>query len=354
MKTKDVLRAFLLLALVGLVFVWVGSSSGTYLGRILITIGIYAILSVSLGLSNGFTGVFSIGHTAFMALGAYTGAILTLPLEVKASTMTDLPAFLATTQLGFLPATLLAGVIPAVVALLVGAVILRLSGNYIAVATLGLLVITREVLLNAESLTRGARTFTGILPLTNLPWIYFWGFVTVYIAWRIKRSSFGRQMFASRDDRLAAESQGINILRTRMLAFVISAFLTGVAGSLYAHFVLAFSARTFYLVITFEVISMLVIGGMGSVSGAAIGAVVLSGFKEVLRLLEPGLSIGPVHIPPVYGAAQITIAVLFILVMILRPEGLLKDGEIDPLSAVNWIPALWKRANSRWIKRGGS
>jgi branched-chain amino acid transport system permease protein len=343
MTLKQLLSGVFLVVILALVMLLVATSAGTYLTRVAITIGIYVVLTVSLGLSNGFTGVFSIGHIAFMGLGAYTGAILTLPLEVKASTLQDLPGFLQVTQLHFLPATLLAGLIPAIVAFLVGAVILRLSGHYIAVATLGLLVITREVLINAEAFTRGARTFTGVQPLTNLTWISVWVIVSTYVAWRIKRSSYGRQMFASRDDPYAAEAQGVNILRTRLLAFVASAFFTGVAGSLYAHFVLAFSARTFYLVLTFEVISMLVIGGMGSVSGAIMGAIILSTLKEVLRLLEPGFSIGPLRVPPIYGLAQIVIAILFILVMIFRPQGLMRDREIDPLAWTKGIQSLVRR-----------
>jgi len=342
MTKRQLLAALFIAAVLALVVAVVSSASSSYLKRIVITIGLYAILTLSLGIFNGFTGVFSLGHVAFMGLGAYTSAILTLPLGVKASTMQDLPGFLGHIQLGFFPATLLAGAVAALVALLVGAAILRLSGHYIAVATLGLLVITREVLLNAEALTRGARTFTGILAFTNLWWILLWGLVTAYAAWRLKRSAYGRRMFASREDRLAAEAQGINVLRTRLLAFVVSAFLTGVAGALYAHFVLAFSARTFYLVIAFEVISMLVIGGMGSVSGAFLGALLLSGFKEVVRLLEPGFRLGPITVPPIYGLAQIAMAVLFILIMIMRPKGLLGDRELDPLAWTAWLRRLRK------------
>jgi branched-chain amino acid transport system permease protein len=121
------------------------------------------------------------------------------------------------------------------------------------------------------------------------------------------------------------------------LAFVISAFFTGIAGCLYAHFILAFSARTFYLPVTFEVISMLVVGGMGSVSGAVLGAVILSGFKEAVRVLEPGFAIGPIRVPPIYGLAQIAMAFLFILFMMLRPKGLLGDREIGGLFWWDWF-----------------
>jgi len=331
MKRRELIQAVFVLSALGLIVAITHFFAGAYPKRVLITIGIYVILAVSLGLGNGFTGVFSIGHVAFMGIGAYTAAVLTLPLQVKATSMPDLPGFLGLTQLPFLPATLLAGLLPAIVALLVGIPMLRLSGNYIAVATLGLLVITREVLVNAEALTRGARTFTGILPLTNLGWVFVWGAITTFVVWRLKRSTYGRRMFASRDDPIAAQALGISILRTRLLAFVVSAFFTGIAGALFAHFVLAFSARTFYLATTFQVIGMIVIGGMGSVSGAFLGAVLLSGFSEMVRVLEPGFTLGPVHVPPFYGLAQISVAILFILVMLLRPSGLLGDREIDPL-----------------------
>jgi len=337
MNRRSLLSALFLLTIAALILLVVHLFAGAYWTRIAIVIGIYSLLAVSLGLSSGFTGVFSLGHTAFMALGAYTGALLTLPVQVKQSTMQQLPGFLATTQLHFLPATLLAGVLPALVALAVGPAILRLSGHFVSVATLGLLLITREILLNAESLTRGARTFTGVLPLTNLWWVFLWGAIAVYVSWRIKRSAIGREMFASREDPLAAQALGVSILRARLLAFVISAFFTGIAGCLYAHFILAFSARTFYLPVTFEVISMLVVGGMGSVSGAVLGAVILSGFKEAVRVLEPGFAIGPIRVPPIYGLAQIAMAFLFILFMMLRPKGLLGDREIGGLFWWDWF-----------------
>ena len=347
MKRRQLIAAIFALGFFGLIVAITHFFAGAYPKRVVIRIGIYVILAVSLGLSNGFTGVFSIGHVAFMGIGAYTAAVLTLPQQVKATSMPDLPGFLGVIQLPFLPATLFAGLLPAIVALLVGISMLRLSGNYIAVATLGLLVITREVLINAEALTRGARTFTGILPLTNLGWVFLWGAVTTFVVWRLKRSTFGRQMFASRDDHIAAQAQGINVLHARLLAFVVSAFFTGIAGALYAHLVLAFSARTFYLAITFQVIAMIVIGGMGSVSGALLGATLLSSFSEILRLIEPGFTIGPIHVPPVWGLAQMSTAALFILVMLVRPRGLLGDREIDPLF---WLDRIRRRGKEEAMK----
>src|SRR6185369_12645237 len=183
-----------------------------------INLGMFVILTVSLNLTSGFTGVFSLGQIGFMALGAYASAILTLPLQEKAAYLPNLPSWLAGVHLdqvvgpfpvGFLLATLIAALLVSVVAWLVGRVLMRLSGHFVAVATLGFLVIVRVVLFNADAFTRGSRTFSNVTPYTNLWWAWLGVLATIYVVWRIKRSSYGREMFAQRDDRLAAQAIGL-------------------------------------------------------------------------------------------------------------------------------------------------
>lgn len=296
---------------------------------LVINLGIYLILVLSLNLSNGFTGVFSLGHVGFMALGAYGSAILTLPLREKQEYLPNLPAWLARVHfdfslgpfpLGFLIATLVAAFLVLLVALLVGLVLMRLSGHFVAVATLGFLVIVRVLLFNADNLTRGSRTFSNVTPYTNLWWVWAWALVTVYIVWRIKQSPFGRAMFAQREDRWAAQSIGIEVMAPRLLAFTISAFFTAIAGSLYAHFITSISPTAFYFDLTFKVITMLVVGGMGSVSGSILGTVLVVGLAEVLRRIEDPSQL--------YGMGGIVLAFLFILIIIFRREGLLGQREI--------------------------
>lgn len=296
---------------------------------LVINLGIYLILVLSLNLSNGFTGVFSLGHVGFMALGAYGSAILTLPLREKQEYLPNLPAWLARVHfdfslgpfpLGFLIATLVAAFLVLLVALLVGLVLMRLSGHFVAVATLGFLVIVRVLLFNADNLTRGSRTFSNVTPYTNLWWVWAWALVTVYIVWRIKQSPFGRAMFAQREDRWAAQSIGIEVMAPRLLAFTISAFFTAIAGSLYAHFITSFSPTAFYFDLTFKVITMLVVGGMGSVSGSILGTVLVVGLAEMLRRIEDPSQL--------YGMGGIVLAFLFILIIIFRREGLLGQREI--------------------------
>ena len=301
---------------------------------LVINLAIFTILTVSLNLTSGFTGVFSLGQIGFMALGAYLSAILTLPLREKAAYLPNLPSWIAGIHLdqrvgpipvGFLAATLIAGLLVAVVAWLVGRVLMRLSGHFVAVATLGFLVIVRVVLFNADQFTRGSRTFSNVTSYTNLWWSWAWVLLVVYVVWRIKRSSYGRDMFVQRDDRLAAQAIGIRVMEPRLLAFVVGAFFSAVAGSLYAHFITSFSPTVFYFDLTFRVITMLVIGGMGSVSGSMIGAILIVGLTEALRRVEDATLW--------YGLSQIVLAVIFIIVITVRREGLLGQREV-PLDRI--------------------
>lgn len=306
---------------------------------LVINLAIFAILVVSLNLASGFTGVFSLGHIGFMALGAYISAILTLPLATKAEYLPNLPGWLAGVHLdqvlgpfpiGFAVATLLAGLIVAVVASLVGLVLMRLSGHFVAVATLGFLVIVRVILFNADDFTRGSRTFSNVTAYTNLWWAWGWAVLSVYVAWRLKFSAYGRAMFAQKADRWAARSVGISILRPRLVAFVISAFLTAVAGALYAHFITSFSPTVFYFDLTFRVITMLVVGGMGSVTGSLVGAGLVLALAEALRRIEEATLL--------YGLGGILLAVFFLAVILFRPDGILGTREVSLSQVLAWRP----------------
>lgn len=295
-----------------------------YYLRILAVVGIYIILTVSLNLTNGFTGDFSLGHAAFMAIGAYSAALLTLPERYKVA-ITGLPAWLSDLSLPFIVATIIGGLLAVGVAVIVGIPVLRLRGHYLAVATLGLMVIVRVVANNWQSITRGARGINGIPALTNIWWAYGWAVLTVYVAWRLVNSPYGRAMIAIREDELAASTRGVRVFRTRLLAFAISAFFAGAAGSLWAHQITAITPSSFSFLITFNVVVMLVVGGMGSISGSIIGAVVMTLVPELLRRVETELAIGG---NPLYGLSQIVLAVAIILIMIFRRQGLLGGAEL--------------------------
>ncbi len=300
-----------------------------YFVRIITVMCINAILVISMGLANGFTGVFSLGHMGFVAIGAYVSGILALSAQAKGSYLPDLPGWIAAINLGYLASTLVAGVICVVLALLVGAPLLRLSGHFVSVATLGFLIIVNVVLVNADTYTRGARTFTGVPLQTTLPWAMGWLILTMIVLARIVYSPKGRAWRAVREDTIAAQAIGIDVLPTRLSAFVIGAFFAGAGGSLFGHYLGSFSPASFYFAYTFSLISMLVIGGMQSMTGAIVGVILVSVLSEVLRNLERGFDLGSVTIPPLYGASQIALGIIFILIMIFRPSGIMGDLELS-------------------------
>jgi branched-chain amino acid transport system permease protein len=305
-----------------------GSGAGVLESQVTM-LGIYVILTVSLNLASGFTGLFSLGHIGFMAIGGYVAAILTLPVGSK-DALLRLPdwlagvafdAMLGPIPVGWLAATLIGALVAALVATLVGAVIMRLSGSFVAVATLGFLIIVRVFLINLDDFTRGSRPFSNIPHLTNLWWTWAGVVLAVYVVWRIKRSPWGRQMFAQKADGWASQSVGIPVLRPRLLAFVVSAFFCGVAGSLYAHHLTTMSPSAFYFDITFTVMTMLVVGGLGSVSGSVLGAALIVAVSEGLRRAEDATLL--------YGMSGIVLGAFFLAVIIFRPEGIMGQRELS-------------------------
>ncbi len=335
----------LVIALASIALAVLDASGQSFWQGLVINLGLFIILTVSLNLTSGFTGVFSLGQIGFMALGAYVAAILTLPLQEKAAYLPNLPDWLAGVHLdqligsipiGFLVATVIGAALASIVAWFVGRVLMRLSGHFVAVATLGFLVIVRVVLVNVDDFTRGSRTFSNVTPYTNLWWTAAWAVATIYVVWRIKRSPYGRDMFAQREDRVAAQAIGIRVMDPRLLAFVVGAFFSAVAGSLYAHFITSFSPTVFYFDLTFRVITMLVVGGMGSVGGSVLGAIFIVGLSEALRRVEDSTLL--------YGLSSIVLAVIFIVVITVRREGLLGQREV-PLDRL-FDPAFWRRRRS--------
>lgn len=293
-----------------------------YYLRIAQLIGIYVVLTVSLNLPNGFTGDFSLGHAAFMAVGGYLSALLTMPLTLKTLQLAEAPAWLQDLVVPFPVATVLGGLLAAVVALPVGLVVLRLRGHYLAVATIGLLVVVQGIATNWQSVTRGARGLSGLEQATDVWWAFGWAAVTVFVVWRMAYSPFGRAMVAVRDDALAAASRGVRVFRTRLTAFVVSAFFAGVGGSLLAHQITAVSPSTYSFDVTFLIIIMLVIGGTGSITGSVVGATIMTVVPVVLRDLERQLD--------VVGASQLVIAAALIAFMVFRRQGLLGTHELRP------------------------
>jgi len=300
--------------------VWLAQASlSDYVVALLAILFLNASLAVSLNFTNGFTGLFSLGHPAFMTIGAYVSAILTYPVARKSTMLSGLPELLAATELPLLPSILIAGVVGALVALVVGFPVLRLRGHYLAVATLGLIVIVQGLATNWDGITRGGSGLSGIPRLANVWWAFGFMVVVIAAAWRIKFSSLGRAMMATRENELAAECTGIDTVRIRMLAFVLGAFFAAIAGALLVHLISVVTPKTYSVLLAFNLVVMVVIGGAGSITGAVIAASAITVLSEALRPIEEAVGL--------YGLSQVIVALALILVLYFRPQGLFGSGE---------------------------
>lgn len=308
------------LALATLALVAYAETALTGYGRTVIGFaGIYGILAVSLSFSNGLTGLFSLGHPAFMMIGGYVAAILTFPVSRKGFMLPALPESLAGIELPLLGATLAGGLAAVLAAVVVGFPVLRLRGHYLAVATIGLVIVLRGVINNADGLTRGALGLNGIPRLASLWVIFGWLAVTLWVCWRLKHASVGRSLMALRENEMAAACMGVNRARSRLAAFALGAFFAGVGGALWAHLLTNLTPQSFNLALAFMLVVMVVIGGSGSLVGALVAAVGLTVLRELLRPVEQAAN--------AYGLVQILIALALIATLILRPQGLFGSGE---------------------------
>jgi branched-chain amino acid transport system permease protein len=293
------------------------------------------IAVVGIGVYSGNSGIVSFGHTAFMALGAYLSALLTLPVQAKASMLPQLPALLAQTQLGLAPSLSLVIVFVAIVAGLVGLVIARLDGAAASIATLGLLVIVNSLIVGAREITRGSQALFGI-PLLAGVWTAFGFAAAAILAARLFRGSrTGLELRAAREDDAAARAVGVDVARCRWFAWVLSAVLAAIAGALYGHFLGVVAPKAFYFHLTFALLAMLIVGGMGSVSGAVAGTALVTLMIEVLRRLEEGFQVAGLQVPPVFGLTVVGLSLAILIVMYWRRQGLFGFQEIEDL--------LWPR-----------
>lgn len=287
--------------------------------KLIVVVGIYIFV--------GNSGVVSFGHTAFMAVGAYVSAWLTMPPMMKRLRLHDLPQFVATQQFPELPSTLVAGGIAAAFAGLVGIPLMRLTGISASIGTFAVLAVTISVLGNWQGLTGGKGSLIGI-PLYTTMWkALAWALIAIAVAYLYQTSRWGVRLRAAREDPVAARAVGVGIWGGRLTAFVLSAFFVGIAGMLHAHFLGILTADSFYLGITFITLSMLVIGGMQSLSGAVLGVVAVTAILEVLRLAEKGFTVGGLAIPPRPGLAELVLAAVILLVLLFRPNGIMGARE---------------------------
>jgi len=289
----------------------------TYFQATIATICINIILGVSLNLITGFTGQFSLGHAGFMSIGAYTCAIITLRMS---------------NTFGFLLGVALGAVFAAIVGFLVGLPTLRLRGDYLAIATLGMSEIIRIIFLNME-ITNGAAGLSDIPRFVNWTWLYVFTVGTLLLIKNFLNSSHGRACIAIREDEIAAETMGINITKYKVISFMIGAFCAGIAGALYASYFYFLKPDLFGFLKSIDVLVIVVLGGLGSISGSVLAAILLALISTALQAF-PELR-------------MVFYALLLIIIMLFRPQGLMGSKELS----IKYFKNLGKSLIS---KKGGA
>ena len=269
-----------------------------YLEITLVMIGVNIMLAVSLNLVTGFTGQFSLGHAGFMSIGAYTCAIISMRMH---------------SLTGFLTGVVMAALFAAIVGILIGIPTLRLKGDYLAIATLGMAEIVRVVFLNLK-ITNGAVGLNGIPKYINWEWLFFFTVLTVLCINNFIRSSHGRACISIREDEVAAESMGINITMYKTVAFAIGAFFAGVAGAVYASYFHLIMPGQFGFLKSIDILVIVVLGGMGSISGSIFAAILLAVVTTYLQAFTE--------------LRMIIYSVMLVAIMIFRPQGIMGSKEL--------------------------
>jgi branched-chain amino acid transport system permease protein len=292
-----------------------------YYNRIIVIMGINIALAVSLNIINGHAGQFSLGHAGFKAVGAYFSAFLSfyyfmpylsrLPEGTRSWVLQN--AMLVVAVLG-------GGLMAGLAGYIVGLPSLRLRGDYLAIVTLGFGEIIRVLILNIEKVG-AARGFSGIPKWSNFFWVYFFAGVTILISWRLVNSSVGRAFLAVREDEIAAEAMGVDTTKYKVKAFVIGSFLAGCAGGLFAHYMMYLNPTMFMFVASFEVVAMVVLGGLGSISGSILAAIILTFLPEGLRMAKEVLH-------TTKDPRMVIYSIMLIVLMLTRPQGLLGRREL--------------------------
>jgi len=310
-----------------------------YYAEILALTGIAVILAVSLNLITGFTGQFSIGHAGFMAVGAYASVFMTVYFSQGAERwLTSLVGTTVAQSLVFLGVLIFGALVAALAGLVVGIPSLRLRGDYLAIVTLGFAEIIRIIILNIDRVG-GATGFRGavapwegrpIIPqYANFTWIGAFAIITIVVVYNIVNSDVGRALISIREDELAAEAMGVNTTRYKVISFVISSAFAGVAGALFGHFRQFLHTNDFQFIRSIEIIIMIVLGGMGSITGAVLGAIVITILPELLRKLPGDL----------YSYRLVIYSALLILIMLTRPQGVMGAKEFG----LSWLKRPQRR-----------
>jgi branched-chain amino acid transport system permease protein len=342
-KTNTLLN-LLAAALLGLFIWWAEDNLDGYMIQILNLIAVNVILALSLNLIYGFTGLFSLGHAGFMAIGAYVCSILILAPEQKEMLFILEPAYdwVQSAQAPFFVAVVAGGLTAALFAVLVGIPLLRLGDDYLGMATLGFAEIVRILAINLPRITNGALGFKGIPDHANLWWNFGWCLLTLYVTIRLIRSNSGNVFKAIRDDETAAKAMGIDVFRQKLLSFTIGAFFAGVGGALLGSLLATIDPKMFTFVLTFNVLMIVVTGGLGSITGSVLAGIVITILLEWLRFVENPVYFGDWELPGIPGMRMVVFSLALICIILFRREGFMGKREFS-----------WDWALGRFFQKAG-
>ena len=295
---------------------------------------VYAVVALSMNIVTGFTGLFSLGQAGFMALGAYTTAILTIPVASRPNVyyMNGILPALENAIVPIPVALILGGLVAAVFAALIGIPVLRLKSDYLAIATLGFSEIIRAVIASPmmDKITNGSYGLKSIPGFKSSFECFVYSIICIIIMILIINSSTGRDFKAVREDEIAAQSIGINLFKTKELSFVVSSFFTGVGGGLLAMFMRSIDSKTFQITLTYDILLIVVLGGIGSITGSIIGAFFVTAGKELLRFFDEPLTVAGVNIPLFRpGFRMVIFSILLMVVVLFFRKGLLGGYELS-------------------------
>ncbi len=314
---------------------------GFYLG-IFLLFGINAIICLGVTITNSYANIFSLGFGGIMLCSAYVSSLFTLPIQYKASFL-ELPAWLEAAQLPFVLALLLGALSAVLASVLLVLPAFRLRGHYFILASIGINIVMANLAVNFRSYTHGPLGIRNMPFATNVWWVYGILFLTVIFMWRFTHSKFGRAIITLGKDQTLAATMGIDVVRYKIYAFVIGSFIVGLAGPLWVHYTGAMHPEVFNLVFVFQIIAMLVIGGSGTISGAILGAGIITMFTHLARPVQEGFKIFSLQVPPLIGLIQVLMAVMIFLVLMYKPEGLLGKNEITGQS----LQCLWSKVKGK-------
>lgn len=319
----------LALGLLGLFLWWAEGHLDGYKIQILNLIAVNVILALSLNLIYGFTGMFSLGHAGFMAIGAYVCSVLILAPAQKEMLFILEPAYdwVQQAQAPFFVAVMAGGLAAALFGALVGIPLLRLGDDYLGMATLGFAEIIRVLAINIPRVTNGALGFKGIPDHANLWWNYAWCVFTLAFVVRLVTSNSGNVLKAIRDDETAAKAMGIDVFRHKLLAFTIGAFFAGVGGALLGSLLATIDPKMFTFVLTFNVLMIVVTGGLGSITGSVLAGIVITILLEWLRVVENPLTLGDWELPGIPGMRMVVFSLALICIILFRREGFMGKRE---------------------------